>query len=152
MATHSSMLVWEIPRTEEPSRLQSKESQKNWTKHSDETTAVQFINFIKAKIIIKVLCFHIFSLWINIFKKYHFLVSYMFMSRYLYLSLFYILIYFKTQVFCNNFINYYLHLLPFRIVIHVSPNDLEVDGDVICWCLSLLWENYNRDLFHFIQR
>ena len=28
MATHSSILAWEIPRTEQPGRLQSMESQK----------------------------------------------------------------------------------------------------------------------------
>ena len=31
MATHSSILVWEIPRTEEPYELQSIGSQKSWT-------------------------------------------------------------------------------------------------------------------------
>ena len=43
MATHSSILAWEIPRTEEPGRLQSRSSQRvghdwarvrAWTKHS----------------------------------------------------------------------------------------------------------------------
>ena len=31
MATHSSILAWEIPGTEEPGGLQSIESQKSWT-------------------------------------------------------------------------------------------------------------------------
>ena len=31
MATHSSILAWEIPWTEEPGRLQSMGSQKSWT-------------------------------------------------------------------------------------------------------------------------
>ena len=31
MAIHSSILVWEIPWTEEPGRLQSLGSQKSWT-------------------------------------------------------------------------------------------------------------------------
>ena len=31
MATHSSILAWEIPRTEEPGGLQSVESQKSQT-------------------------------------------------------------------------------------------------------------------------
>ena len=31
MATHSSILAWEIPRTEEPGGLQSIGSQKSWT-------------------------------------------------------------------------------------------------------------------------
>ena len=32
MATNSSILAWRIPWTEEPSRLQSIESTKNWTR------------------------------------------------------------------------------------------------------------------------
>ena len=35
MATHSSILVWEIPWIEEPGRLESTESQKIWTGLSD---------------------------------------------------------------------------------------------------------------------
>ena len=37
MATHSSILAWEIPQTEEPGRLQSVESQRvgSWTGLSD---------------------------------------------------------------------------------------------------------------------
>ena len=31
MATHSSIVAWEIPCTEEPGRLQSMGSQNNWT-------------------------------------------------------------------------------------------------------------------------
>ena len=31
MATHSSILAWEIPPTEEPGRLQAMGSQKSWT-------------------------------------------------------------------------------------------------------------------------
>ena len=38
MAIHSSILVGEIPRTEEPGGLQSMGSQKSWTQLSDETT------------------------------------------------------------------------------------------------------------------
>ena len=34
MATHSSILAWEIPRTEEPGGLHSMESQ-SWTRLSD---------------------------------------------------------------------------------------------------------------------
>ena len=34
MATHSSILAWEIPWTEEPGGLQSMGSQKNWTQLS----------------------------------------------------------------------------------------------------------------------
>ena len=35
MATHSSILAWEIPQLEEPGGLQSMGSQKSWTGHSD---------------------------------------------------------------------------------------------------------------------
>jgi len=35
MAAHSSILVWEIPWTEESGRLQSMGSQKSWTQLSD---------------------------------------------------------------------------------------------------------------------
>ena len=35
MATHSSILAWEIPRTEEPGRLRSKGSWKRWTRLRD---------------------------------------------------------------------------------------------------------------------
>ena len=32
MAAHTSILAWKIPWTEEPGRLQSRGSQKSWTK------------------------------------------------------------------------------------------------------------------------
>ena len=38
MATHSSILAWEIPWTEEPRGLQSIGSQKGQTRLSDQTT------------------------------------------------------------------------------------------------------------------
>ena len=38
MATHSTILAWEIPWTEEPWRLQSMEAQKSWTQLSNLTT------------------------------------------------------------------------------------------------------------------
>ena len=38
MATHSSILAWEIPWTEEPGRVQSIGSQKSLTQPSDSTT------------------------------------------------------------------------------------------------------------------
>ena len=37
MATHSSILAWEIPRTEDPGGLQSMGSQKSWTRLNDLT-------------------------------------------------------------------------------------------------------------------
>ena len=41
MATHSSILAWEISWTEKPGGLQSMESQNNWTRVSDYTTIIQ---------------------------------------------------------------------------------------------------------------
>ena len=41
MASHSSILAWEIPWTEEPSRLQSMGSQKSWVQLSDYTTTAE---------------------------------------------------------------------------------------------------------------
>ena len=38
MVTHSRILAWEIPWTEDPGRLQSMGLQKNWTQLSDLTT------------------------------------------------------------------------------------------------------------------
>ena len=38
MATHSSILAWEIPWTEEPGGLQSMGWQKSWTQLSNQTT------------------------------------------------------------------------------------------------------------------
>ena len=35
MTTHSSILAWEIPWTEEPGELRSMGSQKSWTQHSE---------------------------------------------------------------------------------------------------------------------
>ena len=41
MATHSSILAWEIPQTEKPGGLQSMGSQKSWTWLSDLTTTAK---------------------------------------------------------------------------------------------------------------
>ena len=41
MATHSSILAWEMPWTEEPFELQSVESQKSRTRLNDLTTEPQ---------------------------------------------------------------------------------------------------------------
>ena len=46
MATHSSILAWEIPLTKEPGGQQSTESQKSWTQ-TDQTTMK--LDFIKIK-------------------------------------------------------------------------------------------------------
>jgi len=40
MATHSNILAWEIPWTEEPGGLQSMGLQKSQTQLSDETTTI----------------------------------------------------------------------------------------------------------------
>ena len=40
MATHSSILGWEIPRTEESGGLQCMGSQKSWTQLSNKTTMI----------------------------------------------------------------------------------------------------------------
>ena len=37
MATHSSILAWDLPWTEEPGRLQSMRLEKSWTRLSDFT-------------------------------------------------------------------------------------------------------------------
>ena len=42
MTTHSGMLAWEIPWTEEPGRLQSMGSQKSWTWLSNQTTTTNY--------------------------------------------------------------------------------------------------------------
>ena len=42
MATHSSTLVWTIPWTEEPGRLQSMGSLKSWMRLSDLTFTFHF--------------------------------------------------------------------------------------------------------------
>ena len=41
MATHTSILIWEIPWTEEPGGLHSLRSQKNWTQLSEGTATTQ---------------------------------------------------------------------------------------------------------------
>ena len=41
MAAHSSILAWEIPRTEEPGRLQSIGLQRSWTQLSNSTTTTE---------------------------------------------------------------------------------------------------------------
>ena len=43
MTTHSSILAWRIPWTEEPGRLQSTGSQKSQTQLSDDSTFAKFI-------------------------------------------------------------------------------------------------------------
>ena len=47
MATHSSILAWKIPWTEEPGGLQSTGSQKSQTQLSNSTTRVYAHTFMK---------------------------------------------------------------------------------------------------------
>ena len=55
MATHSSILAWRIPRTEEPGRLQSMGSQRvghDWaTKHTQEKIRILFLKDIWKSVI-----------------------------------------------------------------------------------------------------
>ena len=44
MATHSSILAWEIPWTEEPGELQSMESQKSRIQLINETTTTELLD------------------------------------------------------------------------------------------------------------
>ena len=51
MATHSSVVAWEIPWIEEPGRLQSIASQKSWSWLSDQiTTTAILIGYTRAKV------------------------------------------------------------------------------------------------------
>ena len=50
MATHSSILVWEMPWTEEHNGLQSMGSQWSGTQLSDETTTTKRNKHMKMKI------------------------------------------------------------------------------------------------------
>ena len=45
MATHSSILVWRIPRTEEPGGLQSMESQRVGHKELDTTEQISLLRW-----------------------------------------------------------------------------------------------------------
>ena len=47
MSTHSSILAWVIPWTEEPGELQMMGSQKSWTQLSNKTTINLNICFLK---------------------------------------------------------------------------------------------------------
>ena len=44
-ATHSSILAWEIPWTEEPGRLQSMGSQKSWIQLNSTTLLMTYVKF-----------------------------------------------------------------------------------------------------------
>ena len=46
MATHSSILVWKIPGTEEPNGLQSKGSQKSQTRLTDYACSFKDFSYV----------------------------------------------------------------------------------------------------------
>ena len=58
MAAHSGILIWEIPRTEEPGGLQSMGLQKSWTSLDIYTTHTDFLIFSCAKLGANQLTFH----------------------------------------------------------------------------------------------
>ena len=54
MATHSSILAWNTPWTEEPGGVQSMGSQKSWTQFSNETaTKIIHLNYNSTLFLIK---------------------------------------------------------------------------------------------------
>ena len=56
MATHSSILAWKIPWTEEPGGLQSKDSQRvghNWCNSACTRVHIVFINYKVVDYILK---------------------------------------------------------------------------------------------------
>ena len=83
IATHSSILVWKIPWTEEAGRLQSMGLQQSQTRLSDSTTQQNFelfivyeskaplLEFIKKKIYTFKFLKNLLSILINIENLYH---------------------------------------------------------------------------------
>ena len=57
MATHSSILAWEIPGTEEPGRLQSMGSQESWTRLSTHASMhlLNYLTSILPNLIVKLM-------------------------------------------------------------------------------------------------
>ena len=49
MATHSSILAWEVPWTEDPGGLQSMGLERSWTQLSDQTTSLTLETLGRAK-------------------------------------------------------------------------------------------------------
>ena len=52
MATHSNILAWRIPWTEDPGRLQSVGSPKSQTQLSDQTTIQTLSNFSQLPVLL----------------------------------------------------------------------------------------------------
>ena len=46
MATHSSTLTWKMPWTEKPRRVQSTGSQKSWTRLTDFTLTLSWLQLL----------------------------------------------------------------------------------------------------------
>ena len=61
MATHSSVLAWRIPWTEEPGGLPSMKC-KNWTRLSDKTILCIYTHMYKHIILFTLKCTHILLL------------------------------------------------------------------------------------------
>ena len=80
MATHSSILVWTIPWTEEPSKLQLMGSQKSWIRLGNQKATragrkLLFQNYIpKCHYQIMTICFQ----YLPLVKLYHKLVNSLF--------------------------------------------------------------------------
>ena len=68
MATHSRILAWEIPWTEEPGRLQSIGSQKSQTQLSNEKTKNWPVLFLPQMILIELLA----DLYTSLIHQYKF--------------------------------------------------------------------------------
>ena len=69
IATHSSILAWEIPWTEEPGMLQSVGSQKSWTFLATKQQQKQYsivyiynISFIHSSVKGHLCCFHVVTI------------------------------------------------------------------------------------------
>ena len=72
MATHSHILDWKIPWTEEPGTLQSMESQKSWTQFSDynnnnKSSHYSFPSFLYLSLYQEI----IYNPWNNIYTHTH---------------------------------------------------------------------------------
>ena len=62
MATHSSILAWEIPWTEKPGRLQSMGSQKSPTQLSDQTATTTKILNIRMSVLLFIIRYMSFEM------------------------------------------------------------------------------------------
>ena len=81
MATHSSILAWEIPWTEEPSGLQFMGSQKTWQLNNNNNVYVSMLlsQFLPLPPQVYSLCLHLYSCPANRFISITFPDSYIYM-------------------------------------------------------------------------